>query len=286
MADTELAPALAEAVEQTDAQIWEEIVAQVESDAAPEIAAPEPDPEPAEIKADEPAPAPPAAVDIWADATPEQRAEVQRLQEKDRRYRGAISAKQKAINALQDKLKPVTADDPDMARLAEEYPDVTGPILKQQAAMQEQLSTMAEIAKLQREAAQDIEQHAWDEQAELLDAQHPNWGETIRANQAAFFTWVDDQPKRIRDTVAANMAAVTDAAALGEVMTDFKAHLNPQAATPAPPNDLKAKRQLQLQGARDTAPRGAVATTADPMDGLTDETAIYNALVKQMGNRL
>lgn len=290
MSNTAIASGETEAVEQTDDQIWDEAVAAMGAQSAePEVVAakepdpaPEPDPEP-----ETPAPEPVVA-DIWASATPEQKAAYTAAMERERRYRGAISAKQKAMNALQDKLKPITADDPELKKLAEDYPDVTGPILKRQAELQDQVSTMVEITKLQRQSAQEIESHTSSEQAALVEAQHPKWGQTIQTNQAAFFAWVDDQPKRIRDAVAANMDAVTDANSLAEVLTGFKAFIAhpPQATPPEKATDLSAKRQLQLHGAREINPRGKAASTSDPMAGMDDDDAIWAGIVRERSNRL
>jgi ABC-type nitrate/sulfonate/bicarbonate transport system substrate-binding protein len=116
-------------------------------------------------------------------------------------------------------------------------------------------------------------------QTEALKQEHPDYLDVVSKNVDKWLTWVEDQPKAIRDAVARNADDITDAAAASKVLSAFKAYLNPPATAPQPsPQSDKRQRQIGATASPGTSNRQPVVTGI-PEDG--DPQAIWDALEKE-----
>lgn len=201
--------------------------------------------------------------DLWADADPKLKAAYeaaeQRARENEQRFRsreGREAALQRQIDQLRrggnqeeeqprkplkDLLKKETVEE-----LGRDYPDLA-PVLETLAAAVERLDgvdqQLGEVRSTAVAAATSGEEKA-------LIAAVPNWLEL--AKDERFVAWVEDQPKKVRDTVADNWDAITDASAAAEVFTSFAEHIGAKKPDEGAGGGGSGKRERQAQGARPT----------------------------------
>lgn len=298
-----------------DARIWAELEAQDEAAAAAASASAEPEPEPAPdadqtpAEDDQPAepseppaepagtaePAAPAAPDIWANATPEQRAALEELRKQHeatleqlnktndlyRRVSGTVSALQKKLNRYEGRQAPAAAaagkpgdkaqddaakkpssilDDPELAKVEAEYPEVIGPLKKGFKTLEERTEAMA--AKLEAMDAKEFEAHLV-EQSQFVASQHPDYETLIRTPE--FKRWRAEAPQFIQDAIIRNAKEIVDGHEVASVVEVFKlqtgwgrqATQQPAAEAPGNPQPTAQpdpKRKAQLESA--AAPRG------------------------------
>ena len=220
-----------------------------------------PPPDPAEKPADAPAPAegseepakiedPPAApegaaADIWADATPEQRAAFEAAQQENRSHRGRASfldIQQAQIAAKQPAAAPAAgpdaapATDEQFTNFESEYPEVAGPI---KARYDAQLDAQAgQIAALEQRISgiSDVQvQEAIGDQIALLEQRHPTWNALTSTPE--FETWVNAQPRFVQEGFVRNGETVVDgeeAARLMDLYVDQQPAPDPAAGSPEP----------------------------------------------------
>jgi len=277
-------------LEETPEQMWDDLNAADETDAdGDEPFIPSDDFDDADWNADDAgqtddAPAKgkigttPATSDLWANASEAQRKEIDRLQERDKRARGQVSATAKKMNELREQLRNLnnTDGDEELARLNEDYPDVAGPLVRTQTQIRDAVRAMSEIEGMRADEANALYLEQVEEQRASVQTAHPEWEKVIFANSAAFRAWNEDQPKAIRDAVAANMEDVTDAPALNQVLTSFKAFLAGNDPQPGQ-SSLSAKRQRQLQGSKSIAGNTRQVTAVNQASS-TDGEAMWNEM--------
>lgn len=293
--------------QQDEGQIWKEIEAEEAKAADQPAAAPaeaadapeaQPGPEPAKTPQTPPAAAPaPAEVDIWANATPEQKAafeaanaERAKFEQRSRSASGRISALQRKLNAAQ--AQPSRTETPAreaVAGIETDYPEIAQPLAKvaeavdgqrEQIKKQTQDSIDADTAELNELVA---------EETALLVAKHPDYVDVLKANGPAFKAWVDDQPLRIRQAAIKNASYIADSEGAIKVLDGFKQHLAqiappaqqqqqqpaPAAPAAAPQPALDDRRQRQLAGnAAPTTPGGRPTVSGIPEDG--DPKALWD----------
>jgi len=292
------APASAADAEDFDAEkVFEELT----GGAAPDAPSDEgrEDEDPASAPADDP-PAPEEAgddKDIWADAPDvyraaheAARAELDRLKHETQTNKGRLSAQDRELARLRDALAAAPApeagdedeDDLDegLASVEDDYPEITGPIIKGMSRLQDQVDAMAAVQaghSGEREAAQES----------VLSAAHPDWRNVFQEHGDAFNAWIDDQPRADRDAYAANRDAFTDVAAFVPVMARFKQHIGAESsAEPSADGGQKTdrRRERQLQAAADPNTRGRPVTSAAPGDDASEE-ALFNYWVDQAARK-
>lgn len=246
------------------------------------------------------------AQQLWANATPEQRAafeaaqaQVRKLEQAERSNRGRLSALQRQINELMADRKPQpekaasqqAADgqqgdgdgQPDgflasdeWKAFQEEYPEVAGPMAKVIGNLQQHTT------RLEKELSAigaDRRQSALEEQATLLADTHPDW-EQVMSNRL-LSEWLPNQPRHIREAALRNGNEIVDAEEAADVVDRFKAYLaaqggNAQNQNNAPAGNgrgsgtnkaLQGRRQRQLESATTARSRGPGAATGIPEDG-------------------
>ena len=213
---------------------------------------------------------------------------------KEKRLRGQISGQARKITELQQKIASFANSQgsgkrqtpADIEELRSEYPDIVGPMLDQQEALQEQIDKMSfqlsSIAELQGEQLNaSVEQ-----ERDALEQAHPGWFQYLKSQGAEFTKWVNDQPASMRAIARSNMDRVVDGEGVSSLLTAYKIHRGEDDPNQSAPNgahvnrDLTSKRKRQLAGARAISSRGTQAATIDPQPGETDAQAIWDRITK------
>lgn len=206
------------------------------------------------------------APDIWANATPEQRAAYEELAQKYKSVNGRVAPLQRRLEELRaqatkerpERKSPTAA----IAALKDDYPEIAEPLLEALAPIEEALQEQDQIEESRRTAAvQELETLETEAQQEL-EKVHPDWLETLGQNGEVFAAWIEDQPRRIRQAAYENANGIVDAAQASEVVQLFKAHLAgepPREAATDPQdnrNSLEDRRARQLGASMQPSGRG------------------------------
>lgn len=249
----------------------------------------------------EPAPAKPAdagGADIWANATPEQKAAFEaanadkaKFEQRFRSSVGRISALQRKINAASaEPSREIPSAREKVAGIANDYPELAEPLkhladatdgTRERIVKSEQASLAADTAELNDLVAAETER--------LLTA-HPDYADVLGQNAGpggVFAKWLDDQPRRIRDAAHENARFIANADGAAMVMHEFKKHLGliketpaAPAPAPAPQPPLNDRRQRQIEAsASPQRSGGRPAISGIPENG--DPQAIWNAFEAQ-----
>jgi hypothetical protein len=270
----------------TEAELWNEIEAE-EADKSPTDEAEVEQDAPEEQEAEPEAPAGNAedASDIWAKAPPEVRAEYEKLQTQFRRETQRTSALQRKINELTTAPAPQSAapatqsgegqevSDADLAKLEEEYPEIAKPLLRK-------IAQLEGAAKSLTQAEYDRQQAYLAQQESALAAEVPDWQDLLARNGEAFLTWIEDQPKALRDAAQANATMIVDAQAAAQVMGRFRDFLaggpqsRPDQGSTQPARPDRRQRQLAAAATPRSRPQTGLATGI-PADG--DPEALWEA---------
>lgn len=238
------------------------------------------------------APAQPAAgnedPDPWANATPAQKAALDKLREDyERKLQGAsgrASGLQRQLNALTNgkpaAVTPPTTDQKDggdkpsdawtvlddkIKALEEDYPEIANvlvPLLKQQrdelADVRGKMAPVIEADQAEVVAAQQS----------ALEAKHPDWRNYAPGANADFDGWINAQPENVQ-----RLAGSWDAREVGVALTLFKteqaeAKRQGNHSDPAPKdkNATDTRRQRQLDGGKVVGSRTAPAAAGAPDD--------------------
>lgn len=208
-----------------------------------------------------------------SDASPEVKAYVEKLQNDLQSANGRVRTLTKKAStparSAQTAEARKKADDAKQAldRVREEYPDVVGPLA-------DVLETVTAKVDAFEQADAEERMEIVKEETQLFETKHPGGLDFVEKNAEAFSKWVDDQPKAIRDTVAANIDAIVDGAAAASVLDQFKAFLEP-AEDPANQETEKRltdkKRERQLNGARTSTSSRSPRVTEVPPDADDDQ---------------
>lgn len=246
--------------------------------------------------------------DIWANATPEQKAEIERLRHSEASQRGRVSALMRQQNQRSQPPAPAAGadgkhegatspfEDPEFQTLEKDYPEIAGPVKKLVGSM------MAENANLKKELSSfsdERRQEYYNSQVDVLNDAHPGWTDITGSD--AFSDWLDGQPEYVRQAAVRNGETIVDGAEAAHLIGQFKAQTgyaappakNGKADEPGADKDAdtkpnasktpktKARRSVQLDSARE-APRGTqgIATRSGiPEDGEPEE--IFDAFERQ-----
>lgn len=308
-------------------KIWDEI-AHTEGKGALTVQhnendAPNPDPssteQPASGKTAEELAAEKKAADIWANATPEQREEIEALRKtketlehENQSHRGRHSTFQRAYPELFEPnggVKPRSADwkppvrkpkdkqpsiveTEEFKQLETELPEVAKPMKAALTALTDQVNaSQARLDKMDGERRTS----ALKANELVLNGKHSDWDPATQSQE--FADWYAKQPAHRLAIINANADAIVDVDAASEALAWFKADTGWKApaaktegdgkTTPktdaAPSNkgsEADAKRALQLEGAAQPKTIGPVgAVSGIPKDG--DPEQIWNQIREQ-----
>lgn len=251
---------------------------------------------------DEPAGEP----DLWSGASEQQRAayeaaaqKLEKLEQYRRSNEGRVAALQRRIEELAGRQQPAAApaaagkdeakagsqsadnftESEEWKSFSEEYPEVAGPLAKFIGSLESRVThQQKELAAI----GYDRRKTALDEQASLLEADHPDWRDVAGNNE--FVDWVHTQPRHIQEAAYRNANEIVDAAEAADVVGRFKAFRsaskNPPGSAPGKTNErLAGKRQRQLESAAATRTRGPGVVSGIDKDG--DPETIWRQLDEQ-----
>lgn len=281
--------------EQTDDEIWADLMKDADPDDAQDADADPADADQIDDSEDQdedadPADAPKAETDD-ADAKNDPDAQMQRLEHMistdEGRVRAGRTDSEKLRRRIADhkaKLEALKGEDSDedqMKTLREDYPDIVEPLAKSHDAMNRRISALTEIEEGEISSAENELQEVQEREWGILIKEHPDFVDFIRPRYKQFDEWVDDQPRRIRNLKEINADGFNDGASAAYLVSLFKRHLSDadgvsQTTTPQP-----SRRQRQLDGARTTQSRPAVVTSAEPDPNSDDLDAIWDSLYRK-----
>lgn len=172
-----------------------------------------------------------------------------------------------------------TDDDPSkgrkerLASTREEFPDIAGPVVEELESLRAEISSLREQsgrkASEDRAAAEQRISDIHEEQQREFLKEHADGFDVISKNAKMFQSWIEDQPKLIRDQFAINSEAIVDANGAALVVTRFKQALAEADASRSGGDSetrQQSRRERQRDGARETRGRRAPATTPDLPD--------------------
>lgn len=190
--------------------------------------------------------------DIWADASPEQKAAFEAAQQENRSHRGRASALARQQTALKA-LPPAADEAADATRTAEdaenwekfkdEYPEVAGPM---ETRFEKRLATLeAENANLKSQVTGITDgqlQDAINDEEALLVQRHPDW-EQLTASKD-FAAWLPGQPRYVQEGFARNGSVIADGQEAASLIDLFK----DDHPVPPQPGDKKPAKETTNQG--------------------------------------
>lgn len=195
--------------------------------------------------------------DPWANATPEQLAERDKLIQANRSQAGRLSAVSRELNAIKTGLTANGGRDGAKAKelddrfkvLVEEYPDVAGPLVDVIQELRGQVGklTTVEVARTEAATADVLSQ-----QAQLVEQAHPGLVEKVRDGElsADFIKWAETQPRYVIDAINRNGAnGIVDAAETIDIMDRFMASRG-EGGKASERQQFQDRRQRQLDAGR------------------------------------
>ena len=262
------------------------------AEAASEAGQDDPAPDAAEAAPEDQPEAQPAETDLWATATPAQRAayeaerkRVEALEHADRSNRGRLSTLQRQVNDLLSanggkmpdaapkgaaRVKALLDSDAVKQAVAD-YGEANAPLVEVLQAQAEALEAFEA-----RSAADEQErtQAYLAEQAKIVAEALPDYGSVAKSE--AFLDWYRRSPDKIREMVERNAVRIEDGREVVAVVRLFKAET--AAADPEPnpnPNPQNTLRSRQLSGSSAVPNRGQGqgASAPDDFDAAFDHYA-------------
>lgn len=269
----------------------------VDKAAAPAETAGKPDEEPAPAAAGES-----TKKDIWADATPEQKAAFEAADHENASHRTRASAQNRKITELMAASKPAAepaaapAADPaatketdeKWAQFKEDYPEVAGPLADRMDRQDKEIAGLRgenENLRGQVTGITDAQAQASTNTEEaMLEQRHPEW-EKLTASEE-FVAWLPDQPRYVQEGFVRNGNTIIDGQEAADLMDLFTNSQEPAAQTPeagAKPatdtnNGKATRRQRRLESAVSTEP-GQAGPGAGPPEG--DFDAAFDHFARQ-----
>ena len=216
--------------------------------------------------------------DPYAGLTPAQDEHFRRLEQSERSQRGRVGALTQKINRVTAATVPqqntqASQSEPadqgpsmedlmaQVAKAAEEYPDAVGPLKDVIEQMGQQVNRISE--QIQPMTAREQEQ-ALVQAYDTLAGDHPDYAEIGQSQE--FHSWFAEQPEGVKA-----LANSLDPKEVSLALTVFKAETGRITADPQQPqqsaqHDTAARRERQLEGARDVSSRGAPVSSGTPND--------------------
>lgn len=239
--------------------------------------------------------------DIWANATPEQKAAVAALEQENKSNRGRLSAldrqrRRKPAAAAPAAPAPAPAEpapeepDENWEQFKKDYPEIAAPLEKRYEGRLSALA--AENAGLKEQITgigENQAQQVIDQEEAVLLGRHPDWEELTAKDD--FVDWLQQQPRYVQEGFARNGTAIVDgdeAASLLDLFTGKNtAEAAPAPNTPAPAtpaakdtssNGKGSRRQRRLESAVTTQGGQAGPGAGPPND---DFDAAFDHFAKQ-----
>lgn len=239
--------------------------------------------------------------DEWASAPPELKPRIQKLAEErkligqeNHRNRQQIGQLKAELAELRRQVSPHTGatgadaqraadgsylESDEAKRFREEYPEIASPLLKVIGTLESKLNG------IERHVQTDVRRQevaAVAEQEVLLRETHPDYLDVVSKNVDKYVSWLETQPRHIREAAQRNARDIVDASEAADVVSRFKASLGEQGEArtvtkeATPPS---GKRQRQLISAIAPQSRGPATTAEIPEDG--DPDALWDAMDRE-----
>ncbi len=197
-----------------------------------------------------------APEDIWADASPEQKAAFEASKHENQSHRTRASAQNRKIAELMS--APESAAEPaaDTAATPEtdegweqfksDYPEVAAPMEKRFEARMAKLEAENTDLRGRVTGITDAQtQGAIDNEEALLAQRHPDW-EQLTASED-FATWLPDQPRYVQEGFARNGTAIVDGQEAASLIDLFKGNA-PEPDPSKEPGPEPASKDTTTQG--------------------------------------
>jgi len=230
-----------------------------------------------------------SATDIWANASPELKAEYDKALAHAKRVGGTVAGYQRQVDKLQRELaearkgapsssgdKSTTTsilNDPDWKKRQEEYPEIFGPASKAIETLERRAEALEQqLAGISEEKRQEY----LAEQGKIVDDAHPDYDQI--ADSQEFYNWYRQAPDFMRAMVQRNMKEVVNGAETAHVLSVFKQETGwkpkePPVSDPAPGPQKQSsaeKRTLQLESASGPRSRSNARVADGPPDNPED----------------
>lgn len=157
------------------------------------------------------------------------------------------AAQPKATEGKEAKAEPA-ADETELKRIEEEYPDIAKPLLATIAALNAKVEQLEQNDGTRQEldAARDqlAAQEAMAREEQALAEDHPDWRDIVQGQ--GFADWVNTQPRMVLEALHRNGSGIVDGAECSKILADFKR----ETGSTEPTNPLAQKRERQMEGAR------------------------------------
>lgn len=178
----------------------------------------------------------------WTQVPPEYRAEYDRLIADNKANAGRVAAYQRRYETEKAKLDRLgaaaqtttqsQASGPDIKatvtavnKLAEELPEVGGPIRDAIAILAGEVNRLQSSENIRKASeASQFDKKVYSE-IDKMEETHPGFQQFIREREADFLEWVNDQPRATRELVARNAANFQDADGFIPIFEAYKNHL-------------------------------------------------------------
>jgi hypothetical protein len=234
--------------------------------------------------------------DIWANATPEQKAAFEAASQQGEAFaqykrsnEGRIAAFQRQIDELKQVLNQkdqttqqaavdpaAILQDPKVQKLKDDYPDIYEPIETLIGSVLNQTSAVAKTAESAVQKIQQTEQsQAVDREVETLAKTHPDWLEQV--NSKEFPEWLQAQPNYVQEVVRRNAQAITNAEEAAHVLGMFKRDRGIGVSTaPTKRDDTTTRRKAQIDSSAGPANRGAGGAVVSGIPAEGDPQQIWD----------
>ena len=214
-----------------------------------------------------------------------------------KRLRGQVGGKDRKIRDLQkaiveerkkrEETKSSGRDPKDLDELRETYPDLVDPLLRENQDIRGRLDALTQSVDKISELQEHSLQSDFAEETQVFREMRPSGVEIVTKNPDAFWSWVEDQPRKDRDLAYDSQESISDGEAMAGLLDRFEAHLGVSTAPKEPgpkgsPSNRGTTRtsNARLAGARTVSSRGAQTATSKPQASETDEVAAWNHVTK------
>lgn len=219
------------------------------------------------------------------------------VQNEIKRLRGQVGGKDRKIRELQQAIaaerkkrseaKSDGKPPKDLDELRESYPDLVEPILRENQDIRGRLDALTQSVDKMSELHETSLQSDFAEETQVFRQLRPTGTEIVSKNTDAFWSWVQDQPKKDRDLAFDSQEAILDGEAMADLLNRFETHLGVSAAPNEPdPKGSSNNRgttrtsNARLAGARTVSSRGSQTATSRPQASETDDIAAWNYVTK------
>lgn len=224
--------------------------------------------------------------DIWASATPEQKAafeaamsERAKFEERFRSSAARAGSLQRKINAARKEASRAEPARDELAGISQDYPEIAQPLEKALARIDGRLENLTKARQSEIESDEAELAAIIETETKTLAAKHPDYVTVLKENGPAFAAWVEDQPARVRAAAYRNGQMIVNADEAAEVVGGFKKFLNPEAAkAPDPQQSLDSRRQRQMASMSSPQRSGSSRPTVSGIPEEGDEEAIWAAI--------